>query len=347
MSQIRRARVLVVDDSPTVRSLVRRLLHREDDLEVVGEAADGARAVELVEALHPDVVIMDIEMPVLDGLAAIERMAARRPTPVVILTARESKKPALRTFEASRCGAVEVLAKPAAPEGWQELHHTLVHLVRALAASHRARAEEGPTLTPPPPSAPARQLRFLAIAASTGGPEAVYRLLQPLPKPLPVAALVVQHIAAGFEESLASWLAGKLGADVAVARHGEAATPGIVRLAPPGAHLVLAADATIGLDRTTPARAGHRPSADELFFSCARAFPAVTAGIVLTGMGADGAEGLAELRRCGGLTLAQDAGSSVVYGMPKAAVMRGAVEIALPPEQLGALLARSMAGGAP
>lgn len=346
MSEATPIRVVVVDDSPTVRSLVRRLLQHDPHLRVVGEAADGARGVELVTALQPDVVIMDIEMPVLDGLAAIEQIAARRPTPILVLTAREPHDPAARAFEATRCGAVEVLPKPPAPEGWRQLEQDLPRLVRELATASRAAPEApaSPDAPLPSPASALRRLRFIAVAASTGGPEAVYRLLVALPSPIPAAVLVVQHIAAGFEENLAGWLAGKLGADVAVARDGERAVPGRIRLAPPGAHLVLAPDETLRLDRVTPPRAGHRPSADELFRSCARTFPAVTAGVVLTGMGADGAEGLAELARQGGLTLAQDGASSVVYGMPKAAAARGAVEATLPPAQLGAFLASYLEG---
>jgi len=347
MSDEGRTRVLVVDDSPTVRSLVRRLLHRDPGLVVVGEAADGARGVELVTALQPDVVVMDIEMPVLDGLAAIEQIASRRPTPILVLTAREPQHPATRAFEATRCGAVEVLPKPADPEGWRQLEQALPRLVRELAAAGRTPRDAAAGGEAPAPAIrpAARRLRFIAVAASTGGPEAVLRLLSALPSPVPAAVLVVQHIASGFEENLAGWLAGKLSADVAVARNGERAAPGRVRLAPPGAHLLLAPDETVRLDRDTPPRAGHRPSADELFRSCARTFPTETAGVILTGMGADGAEGLAELRRHGGLALAQDGASSVVFGMPRVAAAKGAVEVALPPAQLGALLAQYLEGG--
>ncbi len=346
MNGERQLRVVIVDDSPTVRSLVRRLLQRDPDCRVVGEAGDGARGVELVAELRPDVVIMDLDMPVLDGRAAIEQIARRHPTPVLVLTAHAPADQAASAFEATRCGAVEVLSKPSEPDGWRQLEHTLPSLARALAEARRVPPVKAATGRPtkkvavPPLS---RQLRYVAVAASTGGPEATLQLLQPLPRPLPAALLLVQHIAAGFEESLASWLAGKLNADVAVARQGEPAAAGCIRLAPHDAHLLLAADGTLHLDRDTPPRAGHRPSADELFLSCARTFPTVTAGVVLTGMGSDGALGLAELRRCGGLTMAQDQESSVVFGMPRAALESGAAELSLPPNELGELLARYLA----
>jgi two-component system chemotaxis response regulator CheB len=339
-------RVLIVDDSATVRSLVRRLLHRDPALEVVGEAGDGARAVELVGSLRPDVVVMDIEMPVLDGLAAIERIMASRPTPVLILSARAPQGRDNPAFEAIRYGAVEVAAKPSSPEGWQQLAGALARMVRDLAEARRS--PRAPVVPPGAAAGPrrSRDLRFIAIGASTGGPEATLRLLASLPVPAPAAILVVQHIAEGFEEGLASWLASRLGCDVRVARNGDAAIPGVVRLAPPGSHLLLEKNETIRLDTTTPPWAGHRPSANELFLSCARTYPRATAGIVLTGMGSDGAEGLNELRKQGGLTLAQDHDSSVVYGMPRMAAALGAVEIALPPEQLGALLRAHFSGSA-
>jgi two-component system chemotaxis response regulator CheB len=170
-------------------------------------------------------------------------------------------------------------------------------------------------------------------------------LLETLPARPPVTVLLVQHIAPGFEGGLAAWLGKELPFDVQVARDGEIPRRGTVRLAPTGAHLRLDADGVLRLDRRTPPRQGHRPSVDELFLSLAEGFPLSSAGVLLTGMGSDGVEGLGELHRQGGLTLAQDAATSVVYGMPRVAFERGAAEYVLPPRQIARTLARAWRGG--
>lgn len=348
MSEARTVRVLVVDDSPTVRAVLRRLLARSADIVVAGEAADGERAVAQVLALQPDVVLMDVEMPVLDGFAATERIMAVRPTPIVVVSSRANRAELHTAFEAVRRGAVEVLAKPEEPAGWDRLSEALPRIIRAAAG---ARAQPAPPAPPAVASVPGpelrRGLRFVAVGASTGGPQAVHELLAALPPEPPAAVLVVQHIAAGFEEGFADWLAKDLRRDVRLAADGERAGPGAVRIAPAGTHLRLDASGTLLLDSATPPRGGHRPSADELFLSCAAACPRQTAGVLLSGMGRDGAEGLAALRRAGGLTMVQDEASSVVFGMPRAALDLGAAAIARPPRELGLLLARCWQGDCP
>ena len=341
--------VLVVDDSPTVRAVLRRLIAGVPDLKVLGEAGDGAQAVEHPVRLAPDVILMDIEMPVMDGLQATERIMAERPTPILVVTSRANRNQIKTSFEALRRGAVEVLPKPEDPAGWDLLAHTLPLAVRAAA---QARTGRSPALRPqaagPNGAAGARataifpslRVRYVAIGASTGGPWAVHALLSALPPSPPATVLVVQHIAPGFEEGFAEWLASDLHRDVRLARDGEAAAPGTVRIAPSGAHLILERGGVLRLDAVRSNRSVHRPSADELFLSCAESNPTVSAGVLLTGMGSDGAEVLAALRRAGGLTIAQDEPSSVVFGMPRAALEAGAVTIALPPGEIGALLAR-------
>jgi two-component system chemotaxis response regulator CheB len=174
----------------------------------------------------------------------------------------------------------------------------------------------------------------------------VRELLAALPPRPPVTTLVVQHIAAGFEAGMADWLAADLGLDVGLAGEGESPPPGAVRLAPPGAHLRLTAGGVLGLDRETPPRRGHRPAVDELFLSCARCCPDRVAAVLLTGMGSDGVEGMAELAAGGALTLVQDEASSVVYGMPRAAWARGVASRALPPAEIAREVARCWGGGA-
>lgn len=350
--------VLIVDDSPTVRAVLRRLIGGVPDLHVVGEATDGAQAVEQTIRLAPDVILMDIEMPVMDGFAATERIMAVRPTPILVVTSRANRDQVRTSFEAIRRGAIEVIPKPEDPAGWDLLTRTLPLTIRAAAqartrrmapkthtqATHKALYGTGNGAVADSRSA---RIRYVAIGASTGGPWAVHTLLAELPPVPPAAVLVVQHISPGFEDGFAEWLATDLRRDVRIAQDGEVATPGTVRVAPAGADLLLESGGVLRLDAARPPRSVHRPSADELFLSCAASCPAVTAGVLLTGMGSDGAQGLAALRSAGGLTIVQDEASSVVFGMPRAALDAGAANIALPPQEIGRLLTRSWQGGGP
>jgi len=220
--------------------------------------------------------------------------------------------------------AVEPLSNPQGPDRRRQLARALPRLLRAPGASWR----------------------WLALGASTGGPAALRDLLAELPAPPPLRVVIVQHIAPGFELGLADWLAGSLGLDVRVALDGERPRPGTVRVAPAGAHLRVTADDRLALDAATPRRREHRPSVDELFLSLAATAPHETAAALLTGMGADGAEGLSALRRAGAFCLTQDEASSAVFGMPRAALQLGAAELALPPRGLGFELARRLQGHA-
>jgi two-component system chemotaxis response regulator CheB len=352
-------RVLLADDSNSVRAVLRRIFARTADLRVVAEASDGAQAVQAVLDHLPQVVLMDLQMPVMDGYAAIERIMTLRPTPVVVLSSRANRNQMQIAFEAIRRGAVEVLPKPEDPASWEALADSLPQTVRVAAgASPRALPRTAPAPPAPPRPAgpagpaggggrsaagqPAREgwMRWVAIGASTGGPAALRELLEEIPPEPPVSFLVVQHIAAGFEAAMAEWLNKELPLDVQLARDAESPRQGAVRLAPAGAHLRLLRGGVLHLDAETPARRGHRPSVDELFLSCAECCARQSAGVLLTGMGRDGAEGLAALRRGGALTMVQDEASSVVFGMPRVALERGAAELSLPPRDLARLLAR-------
>jgi two-component system chemotaxis response regulator CheB len=360
-------RVLLVDDSPSVRAVLRRFLSRTEDLVVVGDAEDGERAVAAVEELNPDVVVMDLQMPVMDGLVAIEKIMARRPTPILVLSSRANRNQMRTAFEAMKRGAIEVLPKPEDTGSWQLLADSLPEVVRAAAAAARParkawkaplpRAEESAAPAVPAVSAvsatggrPAarradRPVRWVAIGASTGGPAALRELFDELPADLPASVLVVQHIAAGFEAGLADWLNKEFPHDVRLARDGETPAVGAVRLAPAGSHLRLESNGRLGLDAATPARRGHKPSVDDLFHSVAQAAPRESVGVLLTGMGSDGVEGLLALRAAGGVTVAQDEASSVVFGMPRVALERGAADLAMPPREIARRLARICRGG--
>jgi two-component system, chemotaxis family, protein-glutamate methylesterase/glutaminase len=348
VSARRPVRVLVVDDSPTVRAVIRRVLNNAIGVTIAGEAADGEAAVAKVLAERPDVVLMDVEMPRLDGFAATERIMALRPTPIVVLTSRANRDHVRTAFEAMRRGAVELLAKPEDPQGWERLATLLPRALLAAATLARVPPARPPETDRATPSLRewVRPLRFVAVGASTGGPAALRELLGGLPGRPPVAILIVQHIAAGFEEGLAEWLASELPLDIRIARDGEAAAPGVVRVAPADTHLHLAPEGRLAIVRDLPPRNGHRPSVDELFLSCAAVRPQESAGVLLTGMGSDGAEGLAALRAAGGLTIVQDERSAVVFGMPRAALELGASDVALPPAAIAKVLLECWAGGA-
>ncbi len=327
-------RVLVVDDSATMRAMIRHALRAEPLLQVVGEAADPHEARAAVKALNPDVMTLDIEMPGMDGLDFLEKIMRLRPMPVVMvstLTARGADS-SLRALE---LGAFDCVDKAG-------LHGpALAHTVRA-AAGVRPRAR---TVLKTPPRAEMRgQGRLVAIGASTGGVEALLAIVSHLPGNAP-PVVITQHMPATFTGSLARRLDRAGAARVAEAEDGAPLLPGHVYLAPGGAaHLLVSGGANSGPWRCR-LRAGelvngHRPAVDTLFASVAQAAGAQGVGVILTGMGRDGAQGLLAMRQAGARTLGQDEASSVVYGMPRVAAELNAVERQVPLDAMaGALLA--------
>ena len=334
-------RVLLVDDSPSVRAVLRRFFSRTRDIRVVGEAPDGEQAVQAVIDLQPHVVVMDLQMPVLDGYQATERIMAVRPTPIVVLSSRANRNQMQTAFEAMRRGALEVLPKPEDTPSWQLLAESLPETVRLVAKAQAAPRVPRPRAVRPAKLAEApAELRWVAIGASTGGPAAIREFLDEVPADTPAGFVIVQHIASGFELGFADWLNKEFPFDVRLAQDGEVLRRGVVRLAPGGSHLRLEAGGRLRLDSDTPPRRGHRPSVDEMFLSCADNCPREVAAVLMTGMGSDGVEGLLALRKAGGVTLVQDEASSVVFGMPRVALERGAADVALPPRALARTLAR-------
>jgi two-component system chemotaxis response regulator CheB len=329
-------RVLIVDDSATMRGLIAATLRADPQIEVVGQAADPLEARQMIKALNPDVITLDVEMPNMSGLEFLEKLMRLRPMPVVMvstLTARGAEA----TLEALELGAVDCLAKPAtAGPGAFDL---LAEKVK-LAARARVRGVNPARSTPvthDPNYAP--NGKIVAIGSSTGGVEALMTLIERLPRNCP-PVVITQHMPATFTGSFAQRMNRACAAEVSEARDGDPLQPGCVYLAPGGEnHLEIE-----GVDRprcrVAPGEPvnGHRPSVDVLFNSVARVTRGRAVGVILTGMGRDGARGLLTLREAGGRTLGQDEASCVVYGMPKAAFESGAVERQLPLEKIGAAI---------
>ncbi|WP_437737632.1 chemotaxis-specific protein-glutamate methyltransferase CheB [Sorangium sp. So ce1335] len=352
----RKIRVLVADDSRTVRRRIVAALEVDPEIEVVGEAADGEAAIALCEQLRPDAITLDMMMPRRSGLAVTEHVMAYCPTPILIVSSSVERGEALGTFDALSAGAVDVLDKPsAADEGgaWDRRLVTAVKLVARIKVITHLRRKLRPA-PPLPPAEPARAApageawyRAIAMGASTGGPTAVADALGPLPASFPVPILLVLHIGAPFAPAFAAWLAGRISLPVSIAADGEPlprpGQPG-VRLAMPDRHLVVRQ----GQLRLTagPERHSCRPSVDVLFESVAGELGDRAIGCLLTGMGRDGAEGLLAMKRAGAMTLAQDESSSVVFGMPREAIARGAAHQILSVGAIGpTLLALSRSRG--
>lgn len=324
--------VLVVDDSPVCRQLICDALAKDPDMEVVGTAADGRQAVDLTVKLHPNVITMDVDMPVMDGLTAVENIMADNPTPILVLTADPRHQAPELTCKALEVGALALQVKPsmdAGPEAWNLAREvkllSSVRVIRHLRGANKRRP-------PPPVSSPAQQLAFssspvgvVAIVSSTGGPQVVHKLLSELPGDFPAPIVIVQHINASFAESLAGWLAASSKLKVKLARDGDSLLPGEVLIAPPAKHLLIPARGRVSLVGGD-AREGHVPSGSTLLESAAKIYGRRSVGIVLTGMGNDGAEGMAAVRAAGGKTLAQSEDSCVVFGMPGAAIARKVVD---------------------
>lgn len=322
--------VLVVDDSAFMRKLIAEMVESSGEYRVVGTAGDGIEALEQIRALSPDIVTLDIEMPRLDGLQTLEQIMREMPRPVVMLSAAGSETGNEMTLRALDRGAIEFVRKPSGPISIDLL--TVREELSAALSAARAVNMTG-VRTPPAPAAPgivesptrksvAAATCVVAIAASTGGPRALGEIIPHLPENLGAAVVIVQHMPREFTRTLSHRLDAVSALSVAEAEDGEPLKEDRVYLAPGGYHMRLDGEpgaATIRLD-TSPTVWGVRPAADPLFSSAAAVFRAAVIGVILTGMGRDGAEGLRQIRSAGGTAVVQDRDSSIVYGMPQAAL---------------------------
>ncbi len=331
-------RVLIAEDSPLIATMMRDLLGQEPEIEVVGWAKNGQEAIQLTNSLQPDVVTTDLNMPVLGGLEAIKTITSIRRTPILVISQMIESRDSDLAFEALRSGAVDIMGKPAGygERGLRNIKEELISRIKTVARIRPIRLVRKAPARPPRIKLTGQQERrekVVVIGASTGGPPALAVILKALPPDFPFPIAIVQHIAPGFVTGLAQWLNRESPFSAKVATNEEFLKAGTVYLAPDNAHLEIDTDKKILLSSSPPVR-GHRPSVDRLMESAARSYGRQTVGVLLTGMGSDGAEGLKRIREAGGKTIVQDEASSLVFGMPKEAILRGAAEIVSPLEKI-------------
>jgi two-component system, chemotaxis family, protein-glutamate methylesterase/glutaminase len=329
-SEKKKIRVLVVDDSALMRKLISKLLEGDPEIEVIGTAIDGCFALTRVEQLKPDVVTLDVDMPRMDGLTALSELVSKHRTPVIMLSSLTTRGAAL-TMQALEKGAVDFVCKPSGTARLGEMADELVSKIKAAAHSNVAALgsslpREAPVRKKRPTEAQGRGAgRIIAIGASSGGPHALRYFLPRIPADLDAGIVIVQHMPESFTAMLAHWLNEICELEVKEAKSGDLALPGRVLIAPGNLHMKV---------RKTPAGCqvlleggaqvnGHKPSVDVLFRSVAEEYGALATGIIMTGMGSDGAQGLGEIKGAGGNTIAQDKESCAVYGMPRIAVEKG------------------------
>lgn len=344
-------RVLIVDDSSTARAFLGDLCGADPDMLVVGQAADGEEAVRLAERLRPTLVLMDITMPTVDGYEATRRIMSQAPTRVVMVTAANdptSVDVALRSMDA---GALTVLAKPGNPADAPGEAAAFLAKVKLLSEVGVIRRH------PRRPYVPQRSPRedkpgagsgvaAVAVAASTGGPPALQCFLEQLGGDFPAPILIVQHIVSGFVPGLAKWLDGQVALRVTIAQQGQRLEPGTVYIAPDDYHLTVSPLHTVALDGS-PQVGGFRPSGTALLSSVASVYGRGAVAVVLTGMGRDGLEGARAVSARGGMVLAQDEDTSVVFGMPGAVVAAGLADVVAPVNSLAKRIVQLTARGSP
>jgi two-component system chemotaxis response regulator CheB len=347
---------LIVDDSAMVRDILRDFLEEDGNFRIIGEAADGEEGVQKILSLDPDLVTLDIEMPKMNGLEVIEAVMKKTSVPIVVITSHDTAETA---YEATLRGALEFYPKDTftaqlSPEKRKEIYETLKRIsgIKSLNSARKSAAvieEEraaGPDqgameIWPTGPAPVKRMIHAVVIASSTGGPKALSKFVSLLPGDFPVPVIVVQHNSSGFDKSFAQWLDTFTDLKVKLAEEGEPPGSGVIYIAQTDKHLELQGtdgQNTVFRYNDDPPENNQKPAADVLFRSAAESLRQSVISVVLTGMGSDGASGTEKSREMGGITLAQDEESSLIYGMPKAARETGCVDVVLPldmiPEEL-------------
>ena len=339
----RRIRVLVVDDSKVAQMLLVHILESDPDICVVGAVGDGLAALDFVNAHAPDVILMDLHMPRMDGFEATRRIMETHPVPIIVCTATADPKEAATAFRVMEVGALACVEKPMDREhaGFDQVAANLRQTVKLMSevkvVRRWARARPAPALTTVARQVelrrPATDIKLIGIGASTGGPQVLHEILAGLPKTFPVPILIVQHIARGFLPGLAEWLNQTTGFQIQIGAHGVRPLPGHMYLAPDEFHMGISIDGRIRLTREEPENS-VRPAVSYLFRSLAEVIGPAAVGVLLTGMGTDGAAELKLMNDKGAITIAQDRESSVVNGMPGEAVKLGGATYVLPADRI-------------
>lgn len=338
-------KVLIVDDATVVRKHLEYILSSDPDIQVIGQAADAQEALDFLKLRRPDVITMDIHMPGMDGFEATRRIMESKPVPIVIVSAGWNPMEVEKTFKAMEAGAVSLLEKPAgigSPNFEKDAREFIATIRQAAAAQVKRLRSQRPPLPAivavPPSQTRRRGIEVVVLGASTGGPPAIQQFLAGLPREFALPILIVQHISKGFTRGLVDWLNGSSPLQVIVATQGEHISGGRVYVAPEGSQMGVTNGGIIRLTEDPPEHS-MQPAVSYLFRSVLKAFGNATAGILLTGMGVDGAAELKGIRDAGGMTFAQDAGSSIIHGMPGEAIRLGAVDYVLPPGDIASVLA--------
>lgn len=346
----RKINVLVVEDSPVIRAFLIHLLESDPQIHVIGAVSDGQAAIDFVKGKKPDVVLMDIHMPGMDGFEATRRIMEAQAVPIVICSATANIKDVVVSFKAMEAGAIACIEKPVGRNDFETVAAHLLETVKLMSEVKvvRRSARQRPTPLPAMPPEDGRgastEIKLVGIGASTGGPPVLQAILAGLPKNFPVPILIVQHISRGFLTGMAEWLNHTTGLQVHVASYGAYPLAGHVYLAPDDFHMGIGVGGVIILTREEPEN--HlRPAVSFLFRSLANAYGQHVVGVLLTGMGKDGAEELKAMKDMGAITIVQDRESSVVHGMPGAAIAMGAATHILAADKVAGALISLVAHG--
>jgi len=345
-------KVLLVEDSPVVLAILKKILVAASEIEVVGTASNGQEALEKIPDLQPTVICTDLHMRKMDGLEFTQQVMAKHPMPILVISSSVRESDTSTIFQLLQAGAVDVFPKPAMgmPADYDRIKQELITKIKVLSGvSVFTKPLKRPILsTTAQPLVRGRisgsqiglksSIRMVAVGASTGGPQALQKLFSQLPSHFPVPVICTQHISEGFLHGLVSWLATECQVEVKIAQDGEIPSPGTIYFAPEKCHLELNALGKFTLNQATGVVDGHCPSVTVMFKSAAQFYGKGMMGILLTGMGKDGATGMQAIAQAGGMTIAQDEASSIVFGMPKEAIALGAVQHILPIQSIAPFL---------
>lgn len=328
-------RVLIVDDSPLVQEILKSIFKDDPEIEIAGTANNGEEAVRKVKALRPHLVTMDLQMPVMDGFAATEAIMTECPTPILVLSSSINNDDVINSMKALAVGALDVMEKPGNNAYWHisaKLLQDKVKLLSRVKVTARVReARQKRSPVEPVPATSGKKYFIIGIGTSTGGPNVLKHILKELPEDFSPGIVIVQHMTDGFTQGLVDWLDGECHIKVKIAERDEWVQGGRVYIAPDKYHIKVMPGGRIKYDDSPPL-GGHRPAADVLLKSIAASCGSAAAGIILTGMGKDGAEGIKAIKDSGGFTMAQSQESCVVFGMPKVAIELGGVDKVLSEE---------------